>query len=182
MSPRVRVTVLRSACSVKPPAWLTASTMRHRDVRDGDDARRVDLADDIDALAAIGGNAHLKLDVLDDTAQLLRQDIPYLARGQPRDLDDARIREVDGAVFGDEAARLFGAAKLAGRNGEFRVIPDDDVDDVSRTESIVLMHQGRGGRVGLYLQFLVFFDDQFRGNRSHPDVGWYFPCGVSTGT
>lgn len=95
------------------------------------------FAHHVHALAAEGGHAHVQLHFLDVFGEALGQQLTDLAGGLAIDVERAHIGIEDGAVFGHHGARLLGRAVLAGRGGEFRVVPHNNGQDVARADLVV---------------------------------------------
>src|SRR5690606_372070 len=111
--------------------------------------RDVDLADDICALTPKRGDSDIHLRVLDYVRQCSRQEIRDLRRGQPSDAQAAGVRIKDFAVLVDHDACFFRTAKLAGRNRQLRMVPDDDGQNVGRADWVYVFSRisGQTGKV-----------------------------------
>ncbi len=160
---------------------------RHRHVVDRLDSRLCHLADDIDLLAAESHHAHIELHAFDELGKSGRQNLAQLAGRPACRLDHSDVRVEDRAVFGNHRAGLFGSPEAAGRDRQFRVIPDDDRDDVSRPQAIAghcrellapvawVVRRCRLRRAGAIPDWrqrrLEQIDDQLGGDRSDADIG-----------
>ncbi|EXI85242.1 MAG: hypothetical protein AW12_02290 [Candidatus Accumulibacter sp. BA-94] len=110
---------------------------RHRDIVDRLDSRLRHLADDIDLLAAECHHPHIELHPLDELGQSRRQKVAQLTGRPARRLDHTDVRIKDRAVFGNHRAGLLRRPEAAGRDRQFRVIPDDDRNDVARPQPVI---------------------------------------------
>lgn len=157
---------------------------RHRHVRDGELARLGHFAHHVDALAAEGGNAHIKLHALDELGQAGDQHLADLAGCLAGHLQRAHIGVVDGAVFIHHGAGLVCGAVLAGRGGQLGVIPDDDGEYVAGANLVVRHHGVGAGRLaatGAHVAVggggalgggeLHLLDDQLGGDRLDGYIG-----------
>ena len=120
-----------------------------RDVVDGLQAGTADFAVDVDAATAVGLDAQSDLGVFDDFGQLLGDQVTRLVFGQACELDVADVGELDLAVRADvvavangchgrSAVTAHGGHSARRGDGQFRVVPDDDVEDVATADGVGL--------------------------------------------